>query len=411
MSEADPYFGTVPRPAHVPESHVVDFNFLRPDLSEGDVYAALKRLHEGPDVQWTPHNGGHWVFSRAEDVRWVQENFEIFSREVFIIPRGTMRVPMPPATVDPPMHARFRAVLNPFFSAANVAKLQQKARALTVELIEGFRSRGRCDFLKEFAQIMPPAMFLGMMDLPPEDRQALVEAANGWISATDQATRDGHMSAMSAYLRRAIDDRYANRGDDLLSAIAGWRDNPRFGGEHEVIGMATLILLGGLDTVTNLLSFTVMHLAQHPEHRRRIREEPDVIPRAAEEYIRRFGLSNTGRLVLSDVERKGVKILADEMVMVLIGASNIDDRRFPDPFKVDFDRPEIFASNGVPSHNTFGNGPHKCVGAPLARAEMRIFLEEWLRRIPDFRIDPEQQVQTRMGNVNGVRNLHLLWDA
>jgi cytochrome P450 len=249
-----------------------------------------------------------------------------------------------------------------------------------------------------------------MMELPLDNRQALVEMANGFIAATSQAERDRHLKAVLDFIRRSVDERYADPGDDLLSAIAKWRDNPRFEDDQEVIGMASLIFLGGLDTVTNLLSFTVWHLAEHPEHRRRILEDPEIIPRAAEEYIRRFGLSNTGRLILKDVERNDVTLRADDLIMVLIGASSLDERKFPDPFTIDFDRPENFV-NGVPAHNTFGNGAHKCVGAPLARAEVRIFLEEWLKIIPDFRLDPDHDVHTRMGNVNGVKALHLLWDV
>jgi cytochrome P450 len=412
MSETAPSHDLVPRPPHVPESHVIDYDYMHPHgLDEKDVYQLIKRLHDGPDIQWTPRNGGHWIVTRAEDVRWVQENFSIFSHEVFFIPRGAVPVRMPPLTVDPPLHARYRAVLNPFFSASNIARLREKARALTIELIEGFRPHGSCEFVKDFAQVMPVIMFLGMVDLPLDRREEFVAMANGFIGATNQAGRDASLASILPYLKTMIDERYAHPGDDLLSAIAAWRDNPRYGGDHEPIGMAVLVFLGGLDTVANLLSFTARHLAQHPEHRRRIREEADIIPRAAEEYLRRFGLSNTGRLILSDVERKGVTMLADEMVLVPIGASSLDDRRYDDPFTVDFDRSGNFNSNGAPSHNTFGNGPHKCVGAPLARAELRIFLEEWLRLIPDFRLDPDHRVQTRMGGVNGIEALHLSWDV
>jgi len=159
-----------------------------------------------------------------------------------------------------------------------------------------------------------------------------------------------------------------------------------------------------------LLSFTAWHLAEHPEHRRRLREDPAIIPRAAEEYIRRHGLSNTGRLIIADVERKGVRMLKDEMIMVPIGLSSLDERKYPDPFAVDFDRPELF-EKGKPAHDTFGNGPNKCVGSPLARAELVIFIEEWQRLIPDFRLDPAHRPVSHMGGVNGVDSLYLKWDA
>lgn len=412
MAEADPpsSYPTVPQPAHVADDLVVDFDYLHPNIGEGTVYTALKRLHDGPDIQWTPRNGGHWIVTRAEDIRWVQENFAIFSHEVFTIPRGTVRVKMPPLTVDPPLHARYRAVFNPFFTPSKVAEMGDKARALSIELIESIRHRGRCEFVEDFAHIMPVIMFLGIVDLPVDRREQFIAWGAAFGQATDQPSRDRALVPIVQYLAEVIDERYAAPGGDMLSAIAAWRNNPRFGGEHEVIGMALLIFFGGLDTVASLLSFTAWHLATHPEHRRRLRDEPDIVPRAAEEYIRRHGLSNTGRLILSDVERKGATMKADEMIMVPIGLSSLDERQHPDPFAVDFDRPENFVK-GVPAHNTFGNGPHKCVGAPLARAELRIFLEEWLRRIPDFALDPARPPKTHMGSVNGVDHLDLVWSA
>jgi len=410
IASAGPVYDTVDRPVHVPEAHVIDFDYLHPDLSQRDVYAALKQLHAGPDIQWTPRNGGHWVVSRAEDIRWVQERFDIFSHEEFFIPRGAVPVVMPPLTVDPPLHARYRAVYNAFFTASRVQAMAVRARALTIELIEGMRPHGRCEFLREFAHIMPVVMFLGIVDLPVDNRQQFIEWGAGFVSATDQAGRDRNMKAIVAYLSKIIDQRYKEPGNDLLSRIAAWRDNPRFNGDEELIGMAVLIFLGGIDTVANLLSFTAWHLAEHPEHRRRLREEPEIIPRAAEEYIRRFGLSNTGRLIVAEVERKGVKMLPGEMILVPIGASSLDDREYADPFAVDFDRP-VPTYLGEPGHNTFGNGPHKCVGRPLARVEMKIFLEEWLRLIPDFRVDPAHPPVTRMSSVNGVEGLHFLWDV
>jgi cytochrome P450 len=409
LGETISAYASVPRPAHVPEAHVVDFDYLHPDLSDQDVYQALKRLHDGPDIQWTPRNGGHWIVTRADDIRWVQESYALFSHEEKFIPRGTVKVHMPPLTVDPPLHARYRAIYNPFFTAARVAAMAQQARALTIELADGLRPRGQCDFVTEFARIMPVVMFLGIVDLPLDRREQFVEWGVGFVGATDQVGRDRNLAAISAYLREVIDQRYRHPGEDLLSKIAAWRDNPRFNGEDEVIGMAVLIFLGGLDTVANLLSFTAMHLAEHPEHRRRLRAEPGIVPRAAEEYIRRFGLSNTGRLITEDVERKGVRMLADEMILVPIGAASVDEREYPDPFTVDFDRPQTLFHN-EPSHNTFGHGPHKCVGRPLARIELVVFLEEWLRLIPDFRLDPDYRPQTRMGGVNGVESLRLRWD-
>ncbi len=168
------------------------------------------------------------------------------------------------------------------------------------------------------------------------------------------------------------------------------------------MAMAIQLFLAGLDTVASSLSFIALYLAERPALRKQLRESPDIIPRASEEFFRRFGLSSTGRLIKEDITLKGVTIRKGDMVMVSLPLSGIDDRAYANPMEVDFNR--------VAPHNTFGNGPHKCVGAPLARAEIQIFLQEFLSRIPDFRLDPNDLPVQRGGSVAGMNRLPLLWD-
>lgn len=397
-------YDRVPVPPHVPPERVVDFDYLHPPgVEEGDVYTAWQRLQQGPDVVWTPHNGGHWIVTRGEDVKFVQENYDIFSHEIFSIPRGSSPVRMPPLTVDPPLHARYRAILNPFFTPNRVRLMKEKAEALTRELVEGIKPKGRCEFVNEFARVMPVTMFLGIVDLPLDRREQFVEWGVTFMTSADSREKLGAQEKVIAYLQQVIEERAADPGDDLLSRIAGWRQNPRFQGEYEVIGMALLIFFGGLDTVANILSFITRHLALHPEQRCRLIEQPEIIPEATEEFLRRFGLSNTGRLITRDFDYKGVSLKKDEMIMVPISLSSMDDRLYDRPLEIDFDRDAV--------HNTFGNGPHKCVGSPLARAEIHVFLQEWLKALPDFRLDPDRPPVTHSGAVNGVNSLHLIWDV
>jgi cytochrome P450 len=403
-SPASAYPSVAP-PAHVPPERVIDFDYFHPPgIDEGDVYSAWHRLHDGPDIVWTPRNGGHWIFTRAEDIKWAQETYETFSHEEFSIPRVPNKIVMPPLTVDPPLHARFRAVLNPAFTPARVRTMGEKARTLTTDLINTLKGRDSCEFVSEFARIMPVTIFLGIVDLPLDRREEFVDWATTYISSDDPMVKQDYVARIGGYLAAVIAERSAAPADDLLSRIAGWRENARFGGDHEVFGMAMLVFLGGLDTVANMLSFSACHLAQHPEQRRRLAERPESVPRAAEELFRRFGLSNTGRLVRKAVDYKGVHFAEGDMVMVPIAMSSMDDRLYRDPLAVDFDRQ-------APFHNTFGNGPHKCVGAPLARVELQIFLEEWVKRVPDFCLDPNLSPITHSGPVNGMSRLSLLLRA
>jgi cytochrome P450 len=395
---------TFEAPPHVLPELIVDFDYMHPPgIEDGDVYAAWARLHDGPDIVWTFRNGGHWILTRAEDMRWVQTTHEIFSHEEFLIPRGSTNLAMPPLTVDPPLHTRYRAVLNPYFTPSRVRNIATLTRRLTVDQIEKLKPRGQCDFINEFARVMPVIAFMNMANLPLERREECLNWAQDYIRSDKPEVREASTQKIVAYLRAVLDERVAAPGDDLFSGIAAWRNSPRYSDESEVIGMAFVTFFGGLDTVANLVAFTFAHFAQHAEHRRRVRENPSIIPQVVEEFIRRYGLSTTGRLVKKAVDRKGIRFAAGDMVMVSNPLASMDDRLCSNPSVIDFDR-------GVVVHNTFSHGPHKCVGAPLARAELAIFIEEWLTRIPEFRIDPALPPRSYMAKVVGLSQLGLVWD-
>jgi cytochrome P450 len=394
---------TVPVPSYVDPALVVDFDYHSPPgLAEhGDVYRAWKVLREGPDIVWTPRHGGHWIVTRGEDIKWVQETFEVFSHREFAIPRG-FTPHLPPITLDPPENIPYRAVLNPIFAKRRIEEhYVPRIRDLTVGLVEKIRPQGRCDFINEFAKIMPVVIFLGIADLPLERREEFLEWHRGFANAE---TRPAFEEKISAFLGEEIRKKeMAEPSDDLLGRIAAWRHNPRFKGADEQVAMAKLLFSGGLDTVATQFTFSMLHLARNPHLQDRLRREPEIIPAAVEELLRRHGLSNTGRIVVAEAERKGARFMPDDMVMVPIGLSSMDDRLYDNPLEVDFDRAPA-------PHNTFGNGPHKCVGAPLARAEFKIFLEEWFSRLPNVRVDPDLPPVTHAGALNGVSRLQLLWD-
>jgi cytochrome P450 len=397
-----PDYETVPPRPDIPADHIVDFDYFHPESRpDEDVYVALKRLHDAPDVTWTPHNGGHWIVTRSDDIRWVRATHEIFSHEEIMIPRGATSTMMPPVTVDPPKLARYRAVLNPSFTPTTVRDLAGRARDVAVELIDRFQPHGHCEFVDDFARVMPVVVFLGIMDLPTDRRAEFVRWGSSGI--TDQDTRNRNSAAVANYLAGMLDEREKNPGPDLLSRIAAWRRNPRFESEGELMGMAMVTFVGGLDTVANMISFAARHLAAHPAARRQLIDDPALIPQAAEEYIRRHGLTMTSRLIRQDVARKGVTMRRDDMILVIDALAGIDERAYPDPMTIDYRR-------DTRVHDTFGNGPHKCVGEHLARMEVAIFIEEWLKRIPDFRLDPDTPPRTHGGPVIGISQLGLRWD-
>jgi cytochrome P450 len=387
-------------PAHVDPRLVVDFDFLDPPgfTEHGDLFRAWKTLHEGPDIVWTPRNGGHWILTRAEDIGWAQEDYTVFSHREITTPPD--HISLPPITLDPPDNLPYRAALTPSFTRKQVQEVYApKIRALTIELIEQLRPRGLCDFVADFAQVMPVNIFLGIADLPVERRKEFLAWGRGMGQV---ATRDEYAGKIAAFLGQALAER--PHGEDLLGRIAAFRDGPKCPMAAEAVNMAMVVFVGGLDTVASALSFAVRHLAERPDQQRRLREHPALIPNAVEEFLRRHGLTSLAHLVVDECERKGVRFLPGDMVMVPPILAGMDETFYDRPMEIDFERD--FAV-----HYTFGAGPHKCLGQYLARAEFEIFLQEWLDRMPDVRLDPERPPRGEIAPVLKLAHLNLLWDA
>ncbi|MFT3754475.1 MAG: cytochrome P450 [Pseudoxanthomonas sp.] len=396
----------VPVPAHVPAHLIHDFDFYNiPDAGD-DVQAAWHKLHaQAPDIFWTPRNGGHWIATRAEDIDVMQVDHERFSHAKFMLPHIDLPFPAIPLCLDPPEHGPFRALLTPALSPRAVQKLSEIARGVAIELIDGLKPKGSCEFVGDFAKVLPIVVFLGIVDLPAEDRHQLLPHADVIVRSADMQERLEANKAISAYLMQWIQKRSQEPGDDLISKIATAKVNGRPLTPPEVFGMCSLMLVGGLDTVAGMLAFTARYLAEHPEQRKELIDNPELLPVAIEEIMRRSALPNTARVITHDFEYKGIQFKQGDMIQLPKALYNLDERKISCPLTVDFHRPQP-----IPNA-TFGAGPHKCPGGPLARNEIRIFIEEWLKRIPDFRIKTGFEVQTSGGMVNGLHALELEWDV
>lgn len=405
MSSSPSAAGTISRPAHVPAHLVHDFDLYQPEGAEIDFHLALAKLHAPgvPDIFWTPRNGGHWVLTRGEDIHHVFADYERFSSQNLTVPKSTApSVPLYPIFLDPPEHQTFRALINSWFAPKAVAAYEEKARAIAIELIEALKPRGKCDFVTDFAQHLPIQVFMSIVNVPPSDREQLLEWADNMVRPEKLEDVHATLAKIFRYAASKIAERRANPGEDLISKLTQAQVHGRPMTDPEITGMVSLILIGGMDTVVSAIAFGANFLASSAAHRQRLVAQPDLIPKAVDELLRRFPVVNQGRLVRNDTTFKGVEMKAGEMVILPTTLANIDERRFPNPLAVDFDR-------ATPVHSTFGNGAHRCPGSNLGRTEMKIFLQEWLKRIPDFRIDPASKVGVRSG-VNGtLYSLPLVW--
>lgn len=391
---------------HVPANLVVDFDAYRPMKGEHFYHEPFHHLQgKVPDIFWSPYNGGHWVITRRD---YLAEAFADYGR--FCSSQGAsvdkVRKPgeprLAPIESDPPEQQTFRRLFAPAFTVTALKEREKEARALAIDLIEGLKPRGRCEFVTEFAQHLPIKIFMRMVDLPEEDRLELLPLANAQVAA--DAPKEEKLALLFQYAAKRVVERAANPGDDLISKIATAEIDGRPITTHEAVGVATLLLIGGLDTVASMMGHIMHFLAGSPEHRRQLIDNPGLSSAAAEEFLRRFALTNPGRTVVNDIEFHGVDMRAGDKVLMATPFGAVDPRDYADPMTVDFSRKSV-------SKTTFGAGPHVCPGSMLARIEIKILLEEWLSRIPDFELDPEDAPRFRTGVNGSVEKLPLVWQA
>lgn len=398
----------VPNPQHVKPEQVIDFDIYNLVVPDAEYQLLIKQLIQdsgAPDLFWTPQNGGHWVAARADVIDQILTQHELFSsRRISVIEAMNPNPPFAPLQIDPPDHIQYRKLLAESLSPQAIRAMGDKARGLAIELIEGFKSRGECEFVSDFAAHLPIAVFMSIVGLPAEDRSPLlaiaeVLARNESIAASIEANKQ-----LAAYTLHKIAERRASPGDDLISKLVQAEINGQPLADLTLLGMINLLLLAGLDTVSAMMGFFARYLAVNADFRHQLISDPELIPRAVEELLRRFPIANLARQVTRDCTVCGVALREGDMVLIPTSAFGMDERRFDNSETVDIERKSKVNA-------TFGGGAHRCMGSMLARVELRIFLEEWLPRIPDFQIKPGTQLHVHSGAVGAITRLPLVWDV
>ncbi|WP_233261273.1 cytochrome P450 [Vitiosangium sp. GDMCC 1.1324] len=368
-------------------------------------------IHEAPPIFFSPCNGGTWFVTRKKAIVDITMNPEVYSNSFLAAAtsgehagehkaqQGFMLLPI---SVDPPQHTAYRAPLNQPLAAKSVAGLEPAIRAMTNELIDKVLATGRCDFFSEIAEPLPVTLFMKLAGMPTDRLAEFRHLATQATSATvDPATREATFKRIAGILAETIKARQEKREDDLISHLLDVNINGRNPTFHEMLGYSITLFLGGLETVVNALSFGVRHLARDQELQAKLRADPSLLPGAIEELLRLYGVASTPRRVMRDVVCHGVQFKEGDMVLLLLPAANYDDAAFPNPEQLIIDRKE--------QHQTFNTGPHRCVGLNLARLEMKVFYQEWLKRVPPFRLDPEKKPQFMGGFNLAVTSLPLVW--
>ena len=392
-------------PPHVPNDRVVDFDLYDPPAINDGIHAAWLKLRDesAHRAMWTPRHGGHWLVLDGPAINRLYADHELLSSEVTVVPRPAMKAPLGALNHDPPAHRDFRLLLNDGLGAKAVRALEPRIRALAIDLIEGFRLRGHCEFVGEFANVLPLSVFLTMVDIPLDDRAMLMTWVHEITHPSGELDHDAVVVRFWDYLTPIIRERRARPRGDMISDIAAGTVFGRPLTDAEAMGACTHLMIAGLDTVASFVGFVMQHLAQHPDQRRALAADPDLIRPAIGEFLRRFPMVTMIRLVARDFELDGITLRKGDLVALPSILANLDPAIFPAPLAVDFARP-----TGPTA--TFGSGVHRCPGSPLARVEVRIILEEWLARIPDFAVG-DGGPRYGGGFVGTIDTLPLVWNA
>jgi cytochrome P450 len=394
-------------PAHVPAGVVRDIDIFNIQSVDPDIHAGWKKLQdESPSIVFSPRYGGHWIPMRAPVIeRVLSDNVAFINGGRWVPENPPGMLPQIPIQSDGDLHRAYRSFIMPFLIGKPLLNALGSARRLAIDLIEGFREKGSCDFAVDFAQHLPIQVFLDLVELPTSDRPYLASLAEV-VRTPDPQARMAAFVEMAAYITKFIDERIANPGNDMISRIANGSVLGRPMTRDEIVGECTQVLVGGLDTVASMMGFIAAHLAVNAPLRRRLCAEPQLIEKRIDEIIRRFGVAGPARQAAQDVEFDGILVKAGDPIFVATALHGLDSKRWTDPMVVDLDR----VTSGT-DFQTFGSGPHRCPGAALARSEIILFLEEWLKRIPDFSLVPNKPMIAASGSVTGVLSLALEWDV
>jgi cytochrome P450 len=383
-----------------------DFDHNHPDW-RNDPHAIWDDLRGRCPVAHTNRYGGVHLPVRHDDIRAIAYDTQHFSsRRISILEKPPISAPIPPVTTDPPKHRAQRMLLLPLFTADAIAKYEPVTRQMCNELIDGFIGAGRCDAAADYANHVPTRVISRMLGVSERDGDRF----RTWIhDLAGDGVEDGAVfvrviSEIDAFFAAELTARRESPRDDLIGYLMRQTIDGEPLTEKHMLGTLRLLLLAGIDTTWSSISHTLLHLARTPEHRRRLVAEPDLMPTAIEEFLRVFAPVSVARLVTTSQEVGGLTFAAGEMVLLPYPAANRDPEIFVRANEVVLDRQEN-------RHATFGLGIHRCIGSNLARMELRVAIEEWLRRIPEFEPENGAPLNWSRGLVRGPRSLRVLFAA
>ncbi len=394
-----------------------DYDIFDPDYVK-DPYPVWDELREKCPVAHSERWGGSWMPTRYADLFNIARDVAHFSStEVLVAPVAPppggefdpesaqfYGVKAPPITSDPPEHTWSRRLLLPPFSARSIERWEPETHELCRSLIDGFIDRGRADAAADYAQQIPPRVIASMLGVPKDMSDTFIEWVRDLLERglTNPELRGPARTGLLSFLWQKIQERRQRPRDDLISHLLKAEVDGKPVPDTHILGTCLLLVIAGIDTTWSSIGSALWHLAQHPEDCARLTAEPELMSTAVEEFLRAYSPVTMARIAPQDIEYGGCNLLAGDRVIMNFPAANRDPERFADPQKVIIDR-------AVNPHIAFGVGIHRCAGSNLARMEMRVALQEWLARIPQFRLADPAAVTWAGGQVRGPRSLPVVF--
>jgi hypothetical protein len=384
-----------------------DFSHLEPEWA-ADPYRIQDDLRQRCPIAHTARFGGAWLPTRYEDVAAIAYDTGRFSSRSIIL--SNFRPPRelapiggsPPISSDPPFHHDARKLLLPAFTKAKIAEQEPGTRRFCHSLIDAFGERDVVDAATEYAQHIPIRVIADMLGFPPQDGPQFREFVEDLLEGINLPPEDriARMERLFTYLLDQVHDHLDHPRDDITSYLLGAEIFGQQLTADHVTGAMALLLIAGIDTTWSAIGSSLWHLARTPADRERLVAEPGLVPTAMEEFLRAYAPVTMARLVKEDMHWHGVDMKADDWILLSFPAANRDPAQFDRAGEVVIDRQ-------VNRHAAFGLGIHRCLGSHLARMELRVALEVWLERIPEFSLADPAAVTWSAGQIRGPRAMPL----
>jgi len=365
-------------------------------------------MRENAPVYWDPSaDGGLWGVTRYEDIMAIAKDPETFCSGKSSRPERDSWIPSM-INLDEPLHKRRRSIVNRGFTPRRVHDQEQKLRELTVSLIDDVIERGECDFVRDIARWIPMVAIGDMLGVEPEDREQLLEWSDWMLGGgeladvkDDAERREKQRSYTEGYFTyqaKVIADRRVNPRDDLVTLLTTGEVDGHKLNDEEILQESLLILIGGDETTRHVMTGGLEQLMLNPDQKQKLLDDPSKMEIAVEEMLRWVSpIVNMNRTLTRDTEWRGEKLAEGDRLLLLYPAGNRDPRAFDDPNTFDVERwPNRHVAFG-------GYGVHHCLGASLARLELKILFEEVLTRMPDIHFASEEPLKRRPNNfITGI---------